>query len=57
MGYTRQKIRDVLLIVLYGSAVCSCILREDHNRLKTSVNRVPEKDSVHSRKKGEVKGT
>jgi hypothetical protein len=52
--YTRQKIWDVLLSVLYGYEVWSPILREEHNRLKTFDNRVPEKDIGHNRKKDEA---
>jgi len=49
--YTRQKIWDILLTVLYRYEVWSHILREDHNSLKVIDNRVPEKDMRHSRKK------
>ena len=54
MDYTRQKIWDVLLTVLYGCEVRSPVLREEHNRLKIFYNRVPEKDNGHNRKKDEA---
>jgi hypothetical protein len=51
VGYTRQKLWDVLLTVLYGCEIFSPILREEHSRLKIFDNRMPKKDNRHSRKK------
>jgi hypothetical protein len=54
VDYTRQKIWDVLLTVLYGCEILSPILREEHSRLKIFDNRILKKNIRHSRKKYEA---